>query len=236
MLEQATEPRPPLLTTRAQNAGIRFAVVAALTLVTGIVVPWLPFFGGVFLILAVALHVWAPALRPFVEPFVRVPVARAAERRARLLRVAGVGVLLVASGVLGASIRGRLDSRSEQREGRQEFDEKRLSELLERAQSHLTAGDVAEAEFVLLQAEAIDAADSGTKEEIDELLERVRRSGDREAILAIVIGLPKQEFEALESGASVPQALEFGDHALTLQAVGLARAQLDQARQARARH
>ena len=77
--------------------------------------------------------------------------------------------------------------------------------------------------------------DPGRRDEVDGLLERVRRSGDRQAILAILARLPREEFEAFQSGASVPQALEFGERALTFRAVEIARAQLEEAQQLRAR-
>ena len=56
-----------------------------------------------------------------------------------------------------------------------------------------------------------------------------------DAILDILIQLPQEEFEAFQQGTSVPKDLAFGERALTFRAVELALAQLDEARQIRAR-
>jgi hypothetical protein len=84
-----------------------------------------------------------------------------------------------------------------------------------------------------LSAAEIDDVDSERKEEIDDLLERARRSGDAEAILDLLVRLPSAEFEGLELGTSVPKALDFGERALNRRALGLALQQLGEARRRR---
>jgi hypothetical protein len=233
--ERATRARPAPPPSRVGHAGLRFVAIVALTLFCSAVVPVIPIVLGVLLIVAVAIHVGLPELQPFVDPVLRVPVGRARKRHARLLLMAGGGVLLVASGSVGATVRGELRSRWELRDGQRDLVEGHATELLERARHLLSAGDVDGAELVLLDADAIVGVDPDKKEEIDLLLERVRRSGDSKAILDILTRLPQQDFEAFRTGASVPDAFEFGDKALTYRAVEVARAQIDEAQEVRAR-
>jgi hypothetical protein len=222
-------------TSTARTVGIRLAVIGALVLLCSAVLPVLPIFCGGLLIVAAAIHAGLPELRPLVDPVLRVPVGRAGKRHAHLLLMAGVGVLLVGGGSVGATMRGRLSGEWEQRERRRELAEGHVTKILERARHFLSVGDVGAAELVLLEADAFSDVDADTRAEIDGLLERVRRSGDPDAILAILTRLPQEEFEAFQQGASMPQALEFGERVLTYRAVEVARAQLDEARRARAR-
>ena len=118
---------------------------------------------------------------------------------------------------------------------RREVTEESVINLLERAKDLLAEGNVEVAELVLLDADAIASIDPERKQEIDDLLEQVRRSSDPEFVLDLLIQLPQEEFEAFEAGTSVPGALEFRERALTVRAVKLALAQLEEAQQVRAR-
>jgi len=223
-----------LETTRTNGIGVRAGVAAGLVLLCSAFLPALAIFLGVLLILAVALHAWAPDLRPYVQSLLRMPVVSPSMRRARLTLLAGAGVLLVASGAAGATIRGQMVSQWEQRERRIEVAEEGVGELLERARSLIAAGEVESAEFLLLDADAAAAVDGVKQDEVDDLLDRVHRSGNSQAILELLTDLSQKEFQAFEQGASVPAALEFGEPALTARAVELALAQLERARQIRA--
>lgn len=232
-MQEHRTPSSPESWTRHPAA--RLAGIVALTLLGAVVLPVVPIVLGVFLIGAVALHAWSPDLRPIVQPLLRVPVAGAGKRHARLLVAASVGVLLVLSGSVGATMRGRLRSEWEQREGELVAAEATAIEILARARHKLSAGDVEGAELELMEADAIVAIDSERQAEVSDLLERVLRSGDADAILDILTGLSPAEFEALQHGGSVPAALQFPERALTYRAVDLALALLDEARHRRAR-
>jgi hypothetical protein len=235
MQERIARAQPSALPPWTREVRVRAAAFVALALACSLLLPAVPMVGGVFLVVAVALHAWSADLRPFVQPLLRVPVAKASVRHGRLLLLAGAGALLVASGAAGASMRGHLRAEREQREGRREAGEKGALDLMERVQGSLAAGDVDGAELALLDAGTLVDADSEWRAEVDELLERVRRSGDRKAILDLLVRLPRAEFESFEQGGSVPQALDFGDRALNRRALGLAFDQLAEARRLRAR-
>lgn len=219
--------------SRARAAASRALLLLALVVLCSAFLPALPIFLGVFLLVAVGLHVCAPDLRAFVE--VCLPLARVAGVRKGLLLTASAGLLLILGGSLGATIGGHLRSEREHRERERAQHEERWSELLERARGQLAAGDVNAAELTLMEAGELASPTVEGHGEVEELLQRVSRSGDAGAILDILSGLPPQEFRALEEGGSVPPALDFGDPALTTRALRLALALIDEARERRAK-
>jgi hypothetical protein len=214
---------------------MRRAAIGAAALVCSVVMPVVAIFLGVFLIAAAALHAWSFSLRPYLQPILRVPVARPHQRRRRLLVAGGAGALLVLSGSVGATLRGQLRSQWEQRATRLEDGDKRAAELLERARFELSVGNIEGAELVLLDAEAIAPLDEARRAEVDELLEKVRLARDPRAILRVLTELPQEEFEAFERGESVPEALVFPERALTLRAVDIGLGEIDEARRRRGR-
>jgi len=223
-------------TTRSHTtpfAGKRLVVFAAVALLGFLILPLIPILAGVLLVITVALCAWSPELQPYLEPLLRIPVAEPAKRRARLLLAAGVGVLLVVAGSTGATLRGTWRSKWQQHKERIVSAEDDVAALVERAREHLAAGDLGSAEIALLDA-ALVATDSDTQEEVEDLLMRVRRSGDSQVILDILTGLSPAELEALEEGSAVPDALDFGEQALTYRAVEIALAHLGEAQRMRA--
>jgi hypothetical protein len=207
------------------------ACLIALVLLGSLFLPVVPIVVGVFLVAAVVVHVSLPELQPYVQPVLRVPVERTERRVRRLLLFAGGGLLLVVVGASGAKIRGHVLGTWTERGRQQEFAEQSESELLDRARARLAAGDVAGAELVLIDAEGIDG---GKADEVDELLERIRRSDDAKAILDVLVRLSRKDFDALEKGEAVPEDLDLGERALTYRAVELASEQMDEARRLRA--
>lgn len=235
MEEQPTGTQPPPKAARMRRAGLQAAAAVAFILLCSLFFPAVPIILGVLLLVAAALHAWSADLRPYVQLLLRVPVARASKRHARLLLAAGAGLILMLCGAVGATTRGHLRTEREQRVKAREAGEQVVIELLERARDHLATGNIVGAELALTEADEIVDAGPEKQAEVDELLERVRRSGDSRAIRDILIQLPQEEFEAFEQGASVPKALEFPEQTLTIQAVDLALAELARAQQARAR-
>jgi hypothetical protein len=233
MPEQSAQTRQWTLASRWRDPRVRLASIVGLTLLCSVLLPAVPIFVGVFLVLAVALHAWSPELRPYVDTILRVPIGRPSMRRARLLTLAGAGGLLILVGSVSARFVGQLRTEWELEQGQREFAEEYAIELLARARSHLSKGDLEGAELALMGADATVILDAEWQAELDGLLELVRHSNDPEGILSILIGLPQAEFEDFAKGASVPEALEFGEHALTKRAVELARIQLPEARRAR---
>lgn len=207
---------------------------ALLVLLACVVLPAAPILVGALLVAAAALHALLPEMRPYVQPLLRVPVGRASKRHGRLLLAAGVGVLLLVCGSMGATLRGHLRSRWEQNEQQRLATEANLSDLLDRARNRLVAWDIDGAQLALLDAGAIPADDSELREELDALSDRLHRSGDRDAILGVLTRLPQSDFEAFASGAAVPAELEFPERVLAARAVNLALEQLDEARRMRA--
>lgn len=221
-------------TSSSRDLWIRTGTTVGLVLLCSCFVPAVPIFLGVLMIAALVLHAASRELRPFVDRVLRMPVARASTRHARLTLVGGAGVLLIISGAIGATTRGHLRSAWEQREGRREFVGQGVREHMQRANDLLAVGDVEGAELALLDAEAIADSDSERREEINALLERVHRSGDTDAILDVLTKLPQKEFETFQAGTSIPKDLEFGERALTRRAVELAVTQIEAARRLRA--
>jgi hypothetical protein len=215
---------------------LRTALLPALVLATAllgcIVLPVVPIFVGVFLIVVAALYGFSAELRPYVQPALRTLLGGTGT--GALLLTAGIGGVLVVSGSMGATLRGQWRNEWVQRDKRNEFADASVTALLERAKSHLSKGDVRGAEFALLGVDAIVDVAPEKRREVDELLERIHRSGDGIAILELLIELPQEEFEAFETGAAVPEALEFEERALSYRAVEVARMKLDEARRARA--
>jgi hypothetical protein len=209
-------------------------IFAALALLCSVVFPALPIFFGALLICAVGLHAFSPDVRPYVQLLLRVPTATGFRARARLLLLAGAGVLLVVCGSAAANLRGHLRGRWAHGERRREAAEESVTGVLSRARALISAGNVEGAELVLMDADAIPDVDAGRQREVDELLERVRRSRDSRAILDILVRLPQAEFDALEKGGAVPAALDLGERALTYRAVEIALQQLEEARRLRA--
>lgn len=234
MLKELAKTRLSPETPGTRRVAIRRASIVAGALVGCVLLPVVAIFLGVFLIAAAALHAWSFSLRPYLQPILRVPVARPHQRRTRLLVAGGAGALLVLCGSVGATIRGQLRSQWEQRATRLEDGDKRVGEILDRARFQLSAGNIEGAELELLNADGI-VMDDARRAEVDELLQRVRLARDPKAILAVLTQLPREEFEAFEKGESVPEALVFPERALTLRAVNIALGQIDEARKARGR-
>jgi len=199
-------------------------------------VPGMSIVLGALLILTVALLACLPDLRSCLETRVAEKAARSVILRARLPLAAVAGVVLIVSGSVGSSVRGTLRSRWSQRAQQREIAQRGATDLLERAKEHLSAGNVQLAELVLLEANATGLMDRAMRQEIEGLLERVRRSGDPEVIFDLLIHLPQEEFEALEERVAVPQVLQFQERALTRRAVQIAFAQIEDAKRTRARH
>lgn len=216
------------------GSGVKIGAVVVCTLLCSGLLPGVPILIGVLLMLAVALHTWTPDLQPYLQPILRVPVAAAATRRARLLLIAAVGGLLVVSGAVGATTRGHLRSRWEQDDRRREVAEQDAERLMARVQDHLAGGDVLSAELALMDSERIADMDPERREQFAALLERVRASGDGRAILAVLVGLPKSAFEAFETSQHVPPQFEYPERALTMRVVAIALEQLPEARRLRA--
>src|SRR5688572_2785781 len=189
---------------------------------------------GVLLVALVAVDAGVPGLVPGLRDLFRVPVAPASKRRARLLLAGGIGVVFIVCGTAGARLSVPLRTEWKLRESQRQITEKQATEQLESARKHLAANEVELAEFTLMNASGIAGIAPQQRAEIDELLERIRRSGDASAIMDLLLRLPPAEFEALARGESVPKGLEFNERALTYRAVGIARARIEQARAARA--
>ena len=214
--------------TEARRKVRRVAVGVALALGAGaMLVPALLLVAGVFLVIATGIHAGSPALRPYADLILRVPVARPRRRHAHLAVAAGAGALLIVAGAGGATLRGRFMSEYAQEERSQEVAAANVDELLALARQRLADGNPGGAEFLLMNAEGVDTERQG---EVDELLGRMRRSSDSALILGILLELDAEDFAAMENGSAVPDALDFGEHALTYQAVELALMQLDEAR------
>jgi hypothetical protein len=219
---------------RESGSGVKIGAVVVCTLLCSGLLPGVPILIGVLLMLAVALHTWTPDLQPYLQPILRVPVAAAATRRARLVLIAAVGGLLVVSGAVGATTRGHLRSRWEQDDRRREVAEQDAERLMGRVEDHLAGGDVLSAELALMDAERIADMDPERREQFAQLLERVRRSGDGPAILAVLVGLTPEAFSAFETSQRLPPQFEFPERALTMRAVAIALEQLPEARKRRA--
>jgi hypothetical protein len=223
-----------LQSLRESGSGVRIVAAVVGTLLLSGLLPGLPILIGMLLLVAVALHVWTPDLQPYLQPILRVPVAAAATRRARLALIAVVGGLLVVSGAVGATTRGHLRSRWEQDERRRETAEQDAARLLARVHDHLAGGDVLSAELALMDAARITDLEPARHEEFELLLERVRRSGDGPAILAVLVGLPQEAFADFEASQRLPPQFEYPERALTMRAVAIALEQLPEARRRRA--
>jgi hypothetical protein len=202
--------------------------ILALALLGCVTLPVVPIFLGVFLVVAAGLF-GSSSFRPVLRPVLRVLVGGASAGRAILLAL--VGVVLVASGSMGATLRGHWRSEWTQRQERPDLGD----DILERAGQALSRTDIEGAEFVLMEADRIDGIDPATRREIEGLLERIHRCGDAQVALEVLTGLAPEEFEAFEQGASVPPALQYEERALTYRSVQVARSQVEQARRLRAR-
>ena len=216
--------------SRARRIGMVVGGVLLAVGVCSVFLPVIPIVLGMLLIVAVGLHAGSTDLQPYIEHLLRMPVAKASRRRARLGLTATLGALLIASGAVGATTRGRLRVEWEQEAKHQEAAEVHVRDLLQRARASLEEGNVAAAEFALLEAEGIEGVDNSDAEGVDELLERVRRSGDAETIRGILQELSPQELQSLRAGKLVPEALRFPERALTFRAVDVAMGQLNAGR------
>jgi len=221
---------------RESGNGVKIGAAVVATLLCSGLLPGLPILIGMLLILAVALHTWTPDLQPWLQPILRVPVAAAATRRARLVLIAVVGGLLVVSGAVGATTRGHLRSRWEQDGRRREVAEQDATRLMARVEDYLAGGDVLSAELALMEADRITDLDPARRAEFTAMLERVRSSGDAAAILAVLVGLPQEAFAGFETSQRVPPQFEYPERALTMRAVAIALEQLPEARKRRAGH
>ena len=234
MQETATERRKPEKQRRIRRVGPWVAAGVALAGIGVVLLPAIPIVLGVLLVVAVAVHAWWPDVRPYAATILRVPVARPGRQYAHLALVAGAGVLLVAAGAAGATLRGRISSEWAQRSRQTEATAARVDGILARARQRIGSGDVPGAELALFEVDTIDDIDARRRDEVDELRGRVQRSGDARAILDILVALSADDFAALEDGTAVPEAFELGERALTYRAVSLALDQLDTARRERA--
>jgi len=208
--------------------------VLAGAVVACIALPVVPILLGVLLVLAALAHAVSPQLRPWLRPVLQFCFDRADRASTSLFAVA-TGVLLVLCGSAGAELGGRWRTEWVQSRQHDQFVEERANGLLERAQRDLDRGHIDDAEFTLMEAGGIDEGDPRSRREVERMLGDLRRSQDAAAILELLVRLPDEDFRAFEREESVPAGLEFDDRALTYRAVGIARAQLEEARQARAR-
>jgi hypothetical protein len=179
VLEPNDETHPPshVFASRASGSRAVLIGVPAVALLCCVLLPVLTFFVGGFLVVAVALHAGSSAMRPFLEPVLRVPVAAPRKRHAHLLLLAGAGLVLLVGGSVGASINGHLRGTIEQRGRVSELEARKLETLLERARRHMAAGELEEAELVLLNAQETVAEGTGGRSEVEALLALVRSSG-----------------------------------------------------------
>ena len=198
------------------------AVLVGAAVFVTLILPLVPILLGVILIALVALHAGSPELRPYVQPFLGLPVGAPRKRHTRMALIAGAGVLLVLLGSTTAALRGNWRGTREQRAEQRTATEDRVTTLYGRAEELLAKGDVAGAKLALIDARSVENADEDDTERIDALLERIERSGDTKTIAAIVARLSEKEVAALKTGASVPEDLDFGAKALTYRAVELA--------------
>jgi len=219
------QPARPSWTVRS---GSLFAGVLVLGLLGSVVLPMAPIFIGVFLVLATAVYASLPALRPHLRPILRTIVGGAGAGQASML--AFTGVLLVASGSMGARLRGHWRSEWVQSNQRGAF----ADDILVRAEECLTKNDVQGAEFALIEAEKNADLAPEHRARAAAMLERIHSSGDPVAILDILVGLPQAEFDAFEQGTAVPRALEYEERILTRRAVWIAHGQIEEARSRRA--
>lgn len=199
-------------------------VVAVLT--CSAVLPVIPMFVGTLLVIATVVHATLPELRLYLDPVLRIPVGRPAMRRQRLLIVTATGVLLLSIGLVGATVGGNLRGQWTGRRQR-ETPVEQVEEIVAEVRGHLSRGDFARAEYTLLNTRPDDPS---VREAVSEWLDRLRRSGDYEAILDTMIELSPEELGALEAGTFVPDGLEFDDPILTDRAVRIARERVDEAR------
>lgn len=235
MPAQATE-SPRLNNGPLERHRVKIAAgVAALVLAASAAFPLAVVLLGVLLVALVGIDTTAPGSVPGLRALFRVPVAPASKRRARLLLAAGVGVLLVACGTAGAKFSGQLRTEWRLRSSQRLATERQVTEHLDRTREHLAAGEVELAELTLMDMLRIPAIGREGQREVDGLLDRIRRSGDSEAIRKVLLHLPPAEFETFVRGESVPKALEFQERALTYRAVALARTQIEEVQATRTR-
>jgi hypothetical protein len=232
-------PRPPTPLERASwlfrtSPGI--AVTSGSVVLGCLLLPAVPILLGVLVLGAVALHLVLPDLLPWTHQLLRVPIGQRTQLRTRLAIVASAGVILVTVGAISATVRGRVRMYWSMRAQHQELAEKGVVGQLEQARALVAKGDIDGAEYVLLDVSHSEGLDSWIREDVDGLLERIRRSGDAQAILAILLRLDSGDFEAFASGQVVPGELEFPESSLTQRAVSIAQAQIENARRARSGH
>jgi len=223
----AQQPRPAHL-------GLWVAGAIVASGVGAILLPFIPIVLGTLVLLAVGIHVSQPSMRPYTRPILRAPIINTGGLAYHVPVAAAVGVLLVVSGTLGATMRGRIFSEWKQHSQRQDATEEKVDELLGRALESIEKGDVDSAQYFLMSIDAGDADDAGKSGEVQELLARIDRCNDTEVILGILVDLSDEELAALESRTSIPLPLDFGQPALTYRAVDVAFTLLDEARRIRA--
>jgi hypothetical protein len=233
MREPIDEPGPSMAPSAGRRGAKLLGGAVVLVLAASAFLPLFVVFLGVVLVALVSLDAAIPGVVPGLRTLFRVPLVPAHARRARLIFAGCMGVVLVGCGTLGAKLSGQLRTEWRLRQSQHEIADQQLAEYLERARAHLEAGEVELAELTLMDAQRVSPIAPGRQRELDELLERIRRSGDPDAIRAILQRLPPDELDAFERGESVPEALEFPERALTYRAVQLARAQTVKARETR---
>jgi hypothetical protein len=216
---------------RARGPWIIGGLLAALA--SALVWPLLPILAGTALLVLIGLHLGVPGLRAALQPILRAPVGSASARLAHLVLLVSAAVLLLGVGAVSSTTRGHVRSRWEQEQRAREAAQRGAQGVLERAREHLDRGEVHLAELVLMEVDGLGSVDASLRAEIEALLERVRASGDARAVLQILVGLPREEFEAFAAGRSLPAALEHPERALSMRAAQTARSQLEQARRLR---
>lgn len=213
----------------------RIALVGGGVLAIGILAPVVPILVGTLAALAAGLYAWVPELRTLLQPVVRVPVAARATRHAWLATYAIAGIFLVVVGSFGATTRSQVKSEWEAERRRTESAAADAKRMYERALEELQRGQVGGAELTLMEARELEHAPRELANQIEELYDRVHRSGNAEHVLEVLVALPPAEFDAFAGSDTVPAALEFPERVLTLRAVGLGRGQLERARSLRER-
>jgi hypothetical protein len=200
----------------------RLALVLGVGLLIAAFAPLVLFITGVLLLGMVAIRSWIPELRFYLDPVLRIPVASPKTRYSRLALLSGSGVTLVVLGAVSAMVGGAWRQAADQREAQLSTVVESADRLLEHARNYIAANSVPAAEIALLNAQAIPGLGPAKREEVNELMGRVQRSGSGNAIRAILARLSEKDLHALETGSYLPKALDFGEPALTRRAVALA--------------
>lgn len=211
----------------SRRVGLRAGLVVGAG-VGSVLLPYPAVLVGVTLLVLPVLYYGAPPFQPYVEGLLGAPIEPPGRRRVRMVLVAATGVLVIAAGSFGASMRARRMTETEQIASLRSDAEENLADILKRAQAHLEKGDVDSAALVLMSSEAIPYVESELRVEVDDLARRVYRCNDEEFVLGVLRSLSQDQLVALEAGSHVPEPLRFDHPALDRRALELAHALLDQ--------